>query len=150
MTAPADVAVARDAIRQLAAVYAHGVDRGRFGEVVALFAPQGVLEVDDGRRMTGHDEITAFFRSTADDVRNGRARPLLLRHHVSSHHILVESRYAARGWAYFVVFTERGPDHWGRYRDAYVHTTDGWRFASRHVRIDGAAEGSWATARHPD
>lgn len=147
MTAPADVAIARDAIRDLVAAYAHAADRGRFDDLATLFAPQGVLELDDGRRMTGRDAIVAFLRSTAGAALPDAARPLLVRHHVASHRIVVEGPHVAHGWAYFVVFTERGPDHWGRYRDAYVHTAREWRFASRHVRVDGRTAGAGPDAR---
>jgi uncharacterized protein (TIGR02246 family) len=136
------MAMARDAIRDLAAAYAHAADRGRFDDLAALFAPQGVLELDDGRRMTGREAIVAFLRDTADTALPDAPRPRLVRHHVASHRIVVEGPHAAHGWAYFVVFTERGPDHWGRYRDAYVHTAHEWRFASRHVRVDGRASGA--------
>jgi hypothetical protein len=43
--------------------------------------------------------------------------------------------------------TDRGVDHWGRYRDELVDTEDRWRFARRQVRTDGAAPGSWAAGR---
>jgi hypothetical protein len=137
VSAPAEVAIARDAIRDLVSAYAHAADRGRFDDLASLFAPQGVLELDDGRRMTGREAIIAFLRNVGEAGGAGGARPLLVRHHVSSHRIVVEGPHAAHGWAYFAVFTERGPDHWGRYRDAYVHTAGDWRFASRHVRVDG-------------
>jgi hypothetical protein len=139
MTSPTEVAIARDAIRDLAAAYAHAADRGRVDDLIALFAEQGVLELDDGRRLTGRAAIGAFLRETAEAMRTAPTSPGVLRHHVASHHVVVEAPHAARGWAYFAVFTDRGPDHWGRYRDAYVHTRDGWLFASRHVRVDGRA-----------
>ena len=134
-----DTAAVRDSIRDLVAAYAHAADRGRFEELTALFAPQGILELDDGRRLVGRAAIDAFLRETRDGFQAREAPPRLLRHHVSSHRIVVEGAHAAHGWAYFLVVTERGPDHWGRYRDAYVHTEQAWRFASRHVRVDGRA-----------
>jgi len=45
---------------------------------------------------------------------------------------------------HFLVVTERGPDHWGRYRDRYVCRAGAWRFAHRRVRLEGYAPGSWA------
>jgi hypothetical protein len=141
MTASIDVTAARDAIRDLVAAYAHAADRGRFDDLVALFAPQGVLELPDGRRVVGRSAIVQLLRETAESFRGGPGRWRLVRHHVSSHRILVEGPRAARGWAYFVVFSERGADHWGRYVDAYTRTGDTWCFASRHVRVDGRASG---------
>src|SRR5262249_43867324 len=56
----------------------------------------------------------------------------------------------ACGFAYFVVLTARGLDHWGRYDDRYTTASGGrWLFASRRVRLDGWTEGSWAGARRP-
>lgn len=136
--APADVATARDAIRDLVAAYAHAADRGRFDDLVSLFAPQGVLEVPDGRRFVGRAAIEALLRETAETARTGG--PRFFRHHVSSHRIVIDGAHTAHGWAYFAVFTDRGPDHWGRYRDAYVYTADAWRFASRHVYVDRRVE----------
>jgi len=134
-----ETAAARDAIRDLVAAYAHAADRGRFDELVALFAPQGVLELGDGRRLVGRADIRGFLDTTREGLRAGDTAPRLLRHHVSSHRIVVEAAHAAHGWAYFLVLTERGPDHWGRYRDAYVYADHSWLFASRHVRVDGRA-----------
>jgi SnoaL-like domain len=136
MSLPTDTAVARDAIRDLVAAYAHAADQGRFDDLVALFAPEGVLELEDGRQLRGRAAIGDFLREVAAA---GAAAPgaRILRHHVSSHHVISDGPNAAHGWAYFVVFTERGPDHWGRYRDAYVHAGGAWRFASRHVRVEG-------------
>ena len=38
--------------------------------------------------------------------------------------------------------TERGPDHWGHYRDRLVRRDGRWLFAERHVRVDGRSPGS--------
>jgi hypothetical protein len=43
--------------------------------------------------------------------------------------------------------TDRGVDHWGRYRDRYVRSAGAWRFAERRVRVEGVAAGSWAAQR---
>jgi hypothetical protein len=63
----------------------------------------------------------------------------LIRHHVANLHIEVSGPLSASGAAYFFVVTERGPDHWGRYRDRYVCRDGDWRFAHRRVRLDGRA-----------
>jgi hypothetical protein len=41
--------------------------------------------------------------------------------------------------SYFFVITERGPDHWGRYRDELVRHDARWLFQHRVVRLDGRA-----------
>jgi SnoaL-like protein len=127
---------AREHIRDLVARYAHDADRGRFDDVAALFAEDGVLELPDGRRMAGHEAIRGFLSATGASMRATVARPAL-RHHVSSHAIAIESETTAAGWAYFLVVSPRGPDHWGRYSDRYVAARGTWRFAHRRVRVDG-------------
>ena len=70
-----------------------------------------------------------------------------IRHHVSSHTVTVEGTDRAVGYAYFLVVTDRGPDHWGRYADRYVRAGDAWLFQSRGVRVDGHAPTSRAAKR---
>jgi len=142
-----DAAVARDAIRDLAARYAHAGDRGRFDDMAALFAPDAVLEMPDGRRLDGRDAIRAFLVETAETMRVAATPGSFIRHHVTTHQITVETSDRASGHAYFFVVTDRGPDHWGRYADRYVRTDDGWRFAARRVKLDGFAPESRAAER---
>jgi hypothetical protein len=63
--------------------------------------------------------------------------------------VLIELDGPDRGRArcYFLAVTDRGTDHWGRYHDDLVRTDDGWCFAHRRVRTDGAAPGSWVEGR---
>jgi len=66
---------------------------------------------------------------------------------VSNVRIDVDGPDAARGASYFFVFTDRGPDHWGRYRDEYVRRDGRWLFRYRRARLDGFAPGSWSAER---
>jgi uncharacterized protein (TIGR02246 family) len=129
--------IARERIRDLVAAYAHCADSGRFDELVALFADDGVLETPDGQAHGGRDAIRAFLTGTKTHLAATAARAPLIRHHVSNLRIVVSGPTAATGAAYFFVITERGPDHWGRYRDRYVCVAGQWRFAHRRVRLDG-------------
>jgi hypothetical protein len=138
--------VAREEIRELVARYAHCADSGRFEELVALFAEDGLLQIDDREPLRGRDAILAFLASTRSGVRESSA-VRSIRHHVSSLRIDVSARDAATASSYFLVVTERGPDHWGRYRDRYTVSGGRWLFAAREVRVDGVAAGSWAAAR---
>jgi SnoaL-like protein len=137
---------AREEIRELVARYAHCADGGRFDDLVALFAEDGELRVDDRAPLCGRDAIRAFLGGTRDDL---AASPAVrtIRHHVTSHRIDVTARDAATGACYFLVMSDRGPDHWGRYRDRYAAADGAWRFAARRVRVDGWAPDSWAAAR---
>lgn len=142
---PAELA-AREAIRDLVARYAHGVDRGRFEEVAALFTDDGLLALPDAQEARGRDGIRSMLQGSGTSLRDATGSTLV-RHHVSSLQIDVHGPAEARGFAYFLVVTERGPDHWGRYQDRYASTRGGWLFASRRVRLDGFAADSWAAAR---
>jgi ketosteroid isomerase-like protein len=137
---------AREAIRELVARYAHLADTGRFDELLELFAEDAVLEPGEAPAARGRDAIRAFLTGTGASLAAASGRPLI-RHHVSNLRIDVHSPCAAEGSSYFFVVTERGPDHWGRYRDTYVNSGGRWRFASRRARLDGVAPGSWAAER---
>jgi uncharacterized protein (TIGR02246 family) len=137
---------AREAIRDLVARYAHAADRGRFDEVAQLFTERGTLHLPDGRELVGREAIRTFLAGTGAEIRDATARPFI-RHHVSSHRIIVDGGDAATGFAYFFVVTERGPDHWGRYADRYVEADGAWLFAERRVRLDGFGPGSVAADR---
>lgn len=138
--------IAREQIRDLVAAYAHCADSGRFDELVALFADDGVLETPDGAMQRGSDGIRAFLGGTKADLA-AATTTALIRHHVSSLHIVVVNPTEATGAAYFFVVTEHGPDHWGRYRDRYLCRDRQWRFAHRRVRLDGWAPNSWVAQR---
>ena len=137
---------ARETIRDLVARYAHAADRGRFDDLVSLFTDDGVLELPDGRSAQGPGQIRALLQEAGTSLRAATTVPWV-RHHVSSHAITLHDRERAEGFAYFLVITEHGPDHWGRYQDQYVRAGDRWHFARRRVRVDGRTDGSWAASR---
>lgn len=138
--------IAREQIRELVAAYAHAADSGRFDELVALFADDGVLETPDGQAQRGRAAIRAFLVGTQTHLAAATTTPLI-RHHVSNLYIAMTSPDDATGAAYFLVVTQRGPDHWGRYRDRYIQRDGRWRFAHRRVRLDGWTPNSWAAER---
>ena len=128
---------AREEIRELVARYAHFADSGRFEELVALFAEDGVLEIDGREPVRGRRALLEFLNGARESPR-GR----FIRHHVSSVRITVSAPGVAEGSSYFLVLTERGPDHWGRDRDRYALQGDRWVFTTRRVRVDRLASGS--------
>src|SRR5262245_22246914 len=129
-------AAAREEIRELVARYAQHADRGRFDDLVGLFADDGALRVDDHEPLEGRGAIRAFLYATAVALReSGSSR--LIRHHVTTCSIEVAGADTASGTTYFLVVSDRGPDHWGLYRDRYVRVGGSWRFAERRVRVEG-------------
>ena len=142
---------AREAIRETVASYAHCADSGRFAELAALFAPDGELEVRGETPLRGRDAIRSFLENVGVQLKDATTVPLI-RHHVSNLTIDVVSPTEARGACYFLAVTERGVDHWGRYRDLYAPADthghgDRWLFAHRYVRTDGVTPGGWAEGR---
>ena len=137
--------VVREQIRETVAAYAHHADTGRFDDLAALFVDDGVLETDE-QQWRGRAAIRVFLAGTGSALAEATTRPLI-RHHVSNLRITVASPDEATGSAYFFVVTERGPDHWGRYRDVYACAGDRWLFRHRRVRLDGYAPNSWVAER---
>ena len=139
---------AREAIRETVAAYAHFADTGRFAEFANLFAVDGVLEVRGESPLHGRDAIRAYLEGVGTQLSDATNVPVI-RHHVSNLTIDVVSSTEARGACYFLAVTERGVDHWGRYRDHYVPDGGRWLFAHRLARTDGTTPGGWAEGRVP-
>ena len=138
--------VARELVRETIARYAHSADRGRFAELVALFTEDGVLEIDGRSLLCGRTAIADFLGDTKPSLSSTLEHPFI-RHHTSSITVEVHSPNEASAKSYFLAITERGPDHWGRYRDRLTRVGDRWLFRHRHVRVDGHAPNSWRATR---
>ena len=139
--------VARESIRDLVARYNANGDSGRFDQVVALFAPDAVMDVG-GVVVRGHDEIRAIFTSVQTDL-TGRAQPTSLHHHTATLQIDVIDPSTATARCYFEVLMAHGLDHWGRYLDEFGVVDGAWRFTRRRVITDGATPGGWAASLPP-
>ena len=135
---------AREQIRDLVARYNANGDSGRLDPMLDLFAADAVLSVGESE-YRGVGEIRAMFEDAARSTRS-RERGHL-RHFTATHQIDLEGPDHATGRCYFLVLTEAGLDHWGRYIDVYKRTQGGWRLAAREVRVDGQVPGGWADER---
>lgn len=136
---------ARESIRDLVARYTMNGDSGRIAQLVALFAEDGELALDGGVVHRGRAALETFFAGVVEGgVQVPRLR--LLRHHLATQQIEILDSHRATGRTYFSVYTDRGLDHWGVYRDEYRLTEAGWRFARRRVSIDGFTPGGWGEA----
>jgi ketosteroid isomerase-like protein len=133
---------AREAIRDLVARYNANGDSGRFGQVLSLFAPDAVMELD-GERLVGRDAIEALFARTRERITTmSEGRPGHVRHFTATHQIDMIDADHAGGRCYFQVLMAHGLDHWGRYVDQYVLVDGQWLFAERHITVDGRAPDS--------
>jgi hypothetical protein len=135
-------AVSREAIRELVARYNLSGDSGRLAELGELFCESAVLEIGT-RRYEGRVAIEGMFAAAAAETRDGGAVSYI-RHFVATHSIDLATRERASGRCYFLVVTDRGLDHWGRYADEYRRDGERWRFALRRVTVDGQVSGGWA------
>ena len=138
---------ARECIRETLARYAHFADTGRFAELADLFTADGALEIDGRPPLNGRPAILEFLTSTKQSLSSTLKRPYI-RHHVSSITIALRSPDEAEAASYFLAMTERGPDHWGRYRDVLVRAGEDWLFRQRRVRPDGHSAQSWRATRN--
>jgi hypothetical protein len=114
--------------------------------MAALFAVDGVLEIKGEQTVDGRAAIIEFLTGVNRDVVALSDVPML-RHYSTNLTITVSSPSAATAASAFLVLSESGLDHWGRYRDRLVPADGGWRFAHRLVRTDGYAPGGWAIRR---
>lgn len=132
--------VARDQIRDLVARYNANGDTGRFAQVRELFEPDAVMRVEPHDEYVGIDAIMTIFTGTSTNT-TASTSLTHVRHFTSTHQIDFDDDDHASGRLYFAVLTDVGLDHWGRYVDTYVRTTNGWKFARRSVSVDG-----WSTS----
>ncbi len=136
--------IARESIRDLVARYNANGDSGRFDQVVALFAPNAMMDVG-GVVFEGRDAIRTIFTSVQTDLAD-RTAPTFLRHHTATLQIDVVSPTEARSRCYYAVLMQHGLDHWGRYVDEFGIVDDAWRFTRRQVLTDGRTPGGWAAS----
>ena len=128
------------ACERLIARYTHLVDFGDAPAIADLFTPDGVWRTD-ASAMTGQDEIRAGFKR-----RQGVTRRLS--RHVCTNVIVDVDGDTATGLCYLVNYrhdSETGtavrpapadvPKYVGEYRDRFVRTPDGWRFADRYCEM---------------
>lgn len=137
----ASEAIARESIRDVISRYNHAGDRGDLETLVRCFSHGGVLDLDGEDDCEGREAIRARLSSVVADLAD-RSERALLRHHVSSIRIELTGQDTAIAASYFLVFTEIGLDHWGRYSDRFVRSDGAWRIAHRKVRVDGASPSS--------
>jgi hypothetical protein len=137
-------AVSREGIRELVARYNQLGDAGRLRELAGLFCRSAVLELD-AARYEGRAEIGAMLAAAAAETRAGDVARYV-RHFVATHSIEFAGAERATGRCYFLVLTDKGLDHWGRYQDEYRREDGDWRFGARRVVVEGQVPGGWAEA----
>ena len=131
-----------EAIRDVVARYNLYGDRGRFDELLELFADDATLVTDEATYVGRAAIRQLLTRSAAADV-----NPQRIRHFTSTVVVDMTGPDRASVRAYFQVLTGEGLDHWGTYRDVLVREGDRWVFSRREVRLDGMVPDGWAARR---
>ena len=122
---------AKDAIRELMATYAQALDACRFADVAACFAPDGEWTTDYGAAR-GPAEIEAFIRGIVPVKGEGPQR----KHYITNIIVTVDGDTASAVSDYLIVReSEAGliPVMGGTYRDKFIKTPAGWRFARKEL-----------------
>lgn len=106
-------------------LYANLNDAGQWDAVAALYAEDGLMTrpTAPDTPVVGREAILAAFR----------ARPTRTSQHICANIVVeVESDTAASAYSVILLFTAKdAPLLVGSYRDRFVLTPDGWRFAER-------------------
>lgn len=140
---------ALEGVRKTLSEYAVFTDSGRFEQFLDLFLPDGVFVLPKGDTATGPKEIAQLLASKRDAYSKiEQWSPEFMRHNITTENINLLNKREAKVEAYFMVCTDRGLDHWGRWEDELVRCDDGrWRFRKRRVYTEASYADSWyATA----
>ncbi len=131
----------------LKASYCAGCDDDHNGNTVAaLFVPAGVWATSMSGEHHGHDAIRAFFRSVRDSKRMKYST-----HMVTNEVITVSGDTAKASWSFTMMYTSPEEKRYrilGFYRDTFVRTSSGWRFASLYSDVQDYAILETQTFRH--
>lgn len=127
--------LAREGIRKTIAQYTAAGDAGRYEELIACYAEDGVFEIAIGK-WQGRGEIEAALRRLRAQRDSGGAGALLQRHHLGTCWIEVDGPDTARAITYYAVISQCGLDHAGRYIDTLVKRHGRWQFAHRNVTVE--------------
>ncbi len=134
----------RESVRQVLSDYTAATDRFDLHSLAACFAADGVFEFTGGdQALKGPAAIESGLAVAMSRPRDeARMSPTFVRHHVSSIRFGSVTANHVEVSSYFVVYTDIGPDHWGRYRDVLVPENSRWVFAHRRIAVDAFAVNS--------
>lgn len=118
--------------------YTHALNLGSAVELAALFAPDGTLELPDGKLFRGAEEIRRWAEERA-------ARPVRTRHLRTNSLITVSSMTAAQGFAYWTLLAaptlgaevpalERVTAT-GEWHERFVRLPAGWRLLEKRATL---------------
>ena len=124
-------------------VYHIGLDDGDFEMVGRTFAEDALLEQSNGNQVLGRAAICEAFRFRREKrFENVDREAVFQRHNLTTRFIEIIDDGEATATSYFLVTSEIGLDHSGRYFDRLSRCQAGWRITHRKISIDWMHEGS--------
>ena len=128
----------RESVRQTLSDYTAATDSFNLSALASCFTSNGVLEYTGGDvQLVGPSQIESGLSAQLRGADPDRIQPSYVRHHVSSVRFSRVLADRVEASSYFVVLTDHGVDHWGRYRDVLVPQAGRWLFTSRCIKVDG-------------
>lgn len=115
------------AVRAAIGAHTQAQDAGRTDDIVALYTPDGVLEVPGIDPIEGHDALRAAFQGWS---------PTTPQLHLVGNTVVTSSHEDVATAVSDVAFFQRGDSGWairvvGRYEDAFRRQDGVWRFHHR-------------------
>ena len=127
------------ACQRLVTEYCHLVDHGKAEQIAGLFSEDGVWKSAEGTA-NGRDEVRRGFAARQANAKR-------MSRHVCNNLLLnIIDEDHAEGTVYLTLYRHDGepgrrispldgPQMVGEYRDRFVRTSEGWRFAHREIEI---------------
>ncbi|MFI0961304.1 nuclear transport factor 2 family protein [Streptomyces sp. NPDC021080] len=140
---------ARELVRDTIARYTHAGDRFRLEELAACFTDDGVLEIKGRDPVRGRPAIVELLGGGSSGSPRTAVPGFFVRHFVANVAFDQVTPDRIDASSYFLVVTDQGPDHWGRYRDVLRPVGDRWLLEHRLVAVDAVREGGWYAKRRP-
>ena len=122
------------------AVYHTAIDNADFAAMANAFADDGVIEVS-GNVFVGREAIIAGMSLRTRQRMTGAAG-VFQRHNLTTRRIDLLGPESASCVSYFMVLSELGLDHFGRYFDSFVPVEDRWLISRRRSQLDWMHEQS--------
>lgn len=136
---------ARERIRDTLARYNWSGDALRLDDLAQTFCEDGELELRGSEPVRGRDAIVDLLGGVVTATSTAAATPgvkRIVRHNVTNIRFTAVKPQEARVACYFMVLTEIGLDHYGRYRDVLIPVSDDWLIRHRFVSTDWSAPDS--------
>ena len=132
-----DEIIAREQIRHTLAAHNQAGDSNDSEGWIATFTHDAILEAP-GIHLSGYEALYAW--KTSHTI---FAETAFRSHHVSSILINLLSAQTATARSNWLVTTDIGPDHSGRYSDRFRKTGEGWLIEHRKIEILWRASNSF-------